>query len=95
MLKLNSKVAGKIWVPDVLEFAVQKLRDSDIDEIQETYYTPAEKIELTLLRLNENREGPPLTKEQLLASMLSAYQAQQTPKSAKGSSKRESEKLPV
>lgn len=87
MAKLNSSVSGKVRVPDVLEFAVGKLKDSDVEPIQDSYFSPEDKIELILHKENLARDGAPLTREQLLASMLNAYQKAEAPKSSKAPSK--------
>lgn len=73
--KLNKDSKRAIGRYLVLEYAVQKLTDSDIPKLQGKYYRPSDKFKVILEEFNREHSDTPLDEEQLMASMIEAFQS--------------------
>jgi hypothetical protein len=72
--KVNSNSKRKIKVPDVLSFAIQKLEESDIPQIQERFYTASDRLDLLLEQVNAQNPDKKVSKDELLLNLLNQYQ---------------------
>ena len=73
---VNKSSKRRIRVPEVLEFAVEKLTDKDVQRIQEKAYTPYDKMEIILAEYNRRNPIKPVSMEQLKTSMVEVYEKQ-------------------
>ena len=76
MEMVNKTSKRRVRIPEVLEFAVEKLNDKDIRKIQERVYTPDDKMEVMLDEYNQRNPDKPQTKDELKAAMIEMYEKQ-------------------
>ena len=80
---VNKTSKRKIRIPEVLEFAVEKLSDRDIRKIQERVYTPDDKMEVMFEEYNSRNPDKPLSRDQFKIAMVEAFEKQVLAKSHK------------
>jgi len=71
---INQTSKRRVHTPEILEFAIEKLSEKDVPKIQERVYTTDDKIEVMLDEYNEQNPEKPMTREQMKAAMLEAFE---------------------
>jgi hypothetical protein len=86
---VNKTSKRRIKGYDLLEYAVEKLSDRDIQKIQERVYTPDDKMEVMLEEYNRRNPDRALTEEgfkELMVEMFDKQILSKTLKNAKSAS---------
>jgi hypothetical protein len=69
----NENGLRRFKAPEILEFAVSKLSDRDMQSIIELNYTGPDKLKLLLKELNTVSASAQLSEEELLSSLVDSY----------------------
>ncbi|MDZ4676314.1 MAG: hypothetical protein SGI74_02300 [Oligoflexia bacterium] len=83
VVDVNKTSKRKIRVPEVLEFAVEKLVVRDIPKVQERSYTADDKMEVMFDEYNARNPEKPMSRDEFKAAMITAFEKQVLSKLAK------------
>ena len=68
--QVNSNAKRKVKLPDILEYAVSKLGDSDVGKIQERSYTAQDRIDIAWHEYQLQNPGKAISRDEFLDLMV-------------------------